>query len=783
MKTRIISFVVYLSFNSIVMKKYFILFLFFICISSGFSQNSPLWKGYFSYNEIKDVSQSSSVFFAASENALFSKNTISGEIKTTNTVDGLSGETITAIYHSAVFNKTIIGYKNGLIIIVNENDGTILKVVDIISNGVNQNLKRINHFMEKDGVIYVSCNFGIVQYKLATLGFGDTYRIGDLGSEIKVTQTAVFNGFIYASTTNGIRRADITNPNLNDYNQWTQIVSGSWSSIETFGTDLFAINDFGEIDKYNGSTFVIFSQLPVLSQDMRTSTDYLIITTQNAVYVYNSTLSLIAQINNYQIPDIYVQFNCASIIDSTIYIGTTENGIVSTTIANPSVFTFINPNGPSRNNIFSINSASENLWAVYGDYTSSYDPDPLRKYGISRYSASQWKNIPYKDVHFPSKEVYDLVRLTVNPKKENQIYVSSYTSGLLKFENDVLLNHYDETNSGLETLILPGAPTYISVRIEQSAFDKAGNLWMTNGLVANGLKVLKTNNQWQSYDISTALVNPFNSRLGRMLIDKNGTKWMCSNPQGLIGFNENGNLLKKLKLGPDSGNLPSDDVRSIAIDNKNQLWIGTTKGLRVLSSVDRFLNGAQMTANSIIILEDGLAQELLFEQFITDIAVDGGNNKWLGTADSGIFMVSPNGQETYYHFTSANSPLPSNTINDIEINGTTGEVFIATDKGMVSFKGTSTTASEDLNNVIVYPNPVRPEFEGTVKISGLLDNCIVKVTDIEGNLVYEATAEGGTIEWDTTAFGKYKVASGVYMIFISAEDGVETKVKKVMIVR
>ncbi len=124
MKTRIISFVVYLSFNSIVMKKYFIPFLFFICISSGFSQNSPLWKGYFSYNEIKDVSQSSSVFFAASENALFSKNTISGEIKTTNTVDGLSGETITAIYHSAVFNKTIIGYKNGLIIIVNENDGT-----------------------------------------------------------------------------------------------------------------------------------------------------------------------------------------------------------------------------------------------------------------------------------------------------------------------------------------------------------------------------------------------------------------------------------------------------------------------------------------------------------------------------------------------------------------------------------------------------------------------------------------------------------------------------------
>ncbi len=380
MKTKIISFVVYLSFNSIIMKKYFALFLFLFIIQNGFSQNNQLWKGYFSYNEIKDVTQSATEFFAASENALYSKNIASGDIKTTNTVDGLSGETITAVYHSVAFNKTIIGYQNGLMIIINEADGSMLKVVDIISNGVNQNLKRINHLMEKDGIIYVSCDFGIVQYKLATLGFGDTYRIGDLGAEIRVTQTAVLNGFIYASTSNGIRRADITNPNLNDYNQWTQIVSGSWASIETFGTELLAINTSGEIDKFDGTTFILFSQLPIPSQDMRTSGDYLTITTQNAVYVYNSTLGLVAQVNNYQIPDIYVQFNCSTIIDSTIYIGTVENGIVMTTIANPSVFNYMNPDGPSRNNIFSINATSSNLWAVYGDYTSEYDPNPLRKF-------------------------------------------------------------------------------------------------------------------------------------------------------------------------------------------------------------------------------------------------------------------------------------------------------------------------------------------------------------------------------------------------------------------
>ena len=248
-------------------------------------------------------------------------------------------------------------------------------------------------------------------------------------------------------------------------------------------------------------------------------------------------------------------------------------------------------------------------------------------------------------------------------------------------------------------------------------------------------------------------------------------------------LNENGGVLKVITEGSEKGNLPSPDVRTIAVDNKNQLWIGTNKGLRILANVGDYQSKQQMTANPIIIIDDNLAQELLYEQFITDIAVDGANNKWIGTADSGLFFVSPNGHETKYHFTTSNSPLPSNVINDIDINSVTGEVFIATAKGLVSFKGTATAANDDLSNAYVYPNPVRPEYQGTVKIAGLLDKATIKITDIEGNLVYETTSNGGTIEWDTTAFGKYKVASGVYMIFISAEDGVETKVKKVMIIR
>jgi ligand-binding sensor domain-containing protein len=375
-------------------------------------------------------------------------------------------------------------------------------------------------------------------------------------------------------------------------------------------------------------------------------------------------------------------------------------------------------------------------------------------------------------------------RISVNPNNENQVYASSFFSGLLKIENDIPTFLYNQNNSSLQQLIDPSNPNYRNdVRINGTAFDKSGNLWVNNSLVDRGLSVLKTNGQWQSYSLGTILKNSVDGRLGRMIIDKNGTKWFCSDTNGLIGFNESNTKFKKITLGTDEGNLPTSDVRAIAIDTRNQLWIGTARGLRILSNVNSFLTEDQMTTRPIIILEDELAQELFYEQFITDIVVDGANNKWVGTGDSGVFLVSSDGQQTQYHFTKDNSPLPSNTINDIAINPETGEVFFATDKGTVSFKGTATQASEDLNTVHVYPNPVRPEFQGTVKISGLLDKSNVKITDVQGNLVHETTSEGGTIEWDTTAFGKYKVSSGVYMIFVSAQDGIETKVKKVMIIR
>lgn len=781
-KTVFFAFILYLYTNFFQMKKYF-LGLLLVFLQSGFAQQNQNWKGYFSYNQIKDVSESSTKLYAAAENALFTKNVNTNSIETINTINGLSGQTISAIYHSDTFNKTLVGYENGLMIVINNVDGSMLYVVDIINKNIPTNIKKINHFMEYEGIVYVSCDFGIVQYKVATLEFGDTYFIGSNGQEIKVYQTSVLNGDIYAATeANGIKKASLSNPNLNDFSQWQVFDTGFWTGIATFNNQLVATNSNYNAYKHNGTSFVQFATLSQPCLDLKANTEFLTITSQNNVFVYNLALGQVAHIQSNQIPDQTNTFTCATTLNGTIYIGTNENGIINAPVTNPFAFENIMPNGPTQNNLFSINAASSNLWAVYGTYTSEFNPYPLSYHGISRYTNNQWTNIPYSQVHPIGSDATDFVRVTVNPNNEKQIYVSSYFSGLLKFENDQLITVYNKSNSGLET-VFPTEPFDIDLRIEQSAYDKAGNLWMTNGLVEKSLKVLKADNQWASYDMSTILSDFFNARFSKLAVDKNGTKWIATNADGVVAFNETQNVFKKITAGESLGNLPTEGVRALAIDNRNQLWIGTTKGLRVLSSVSSYDSNEQMKANSIIILENGLAQELMYEQFITDIAVNGSNQKWIGTADSGVFLFSSDGQQTIYHFTKDNSPLPSNVINDIDINATTGEVFFATDKGMVSFQGTSTRPADSLADVYVYPNPVRPEFVGTVKIAGLISKANIKISDIEGNLVYETTSEGGTIEWDTTAFGKYKVASGVYMIFIAAEDASETVVKKVMIIR
>ncbi len=756
-----------------------LLLLFFSAFS--FSQTNQLWKGYYSYNEIIDISYGNTKVVAATENALFSKNITSGDLSIKNSIDGFKPETITAVYYSQNHNLTLTGNNNGLLIITKD-DGTIINKVDIINEvPVSPNKKKINHFYEHEDKVYIATDYGISVLKLSNLEFEDTYYIGSSGEDIQILQTTIYNGDIYAVSTNqGIKKASLTNPNLIDFNQWQIFDGGYWRGITNFNNQLVALNTNQLIYKHNGTNFQQVFALPQQGIKFISTVDNLIITCNNHVYVLDVLFSAIVHVT--QIPDIINLFTCAVTIDDNLFIGTKTKGLFQTKLSNPATFESLSPNGPEQNYVFRIKKINDILWATYGGYDFSYQNDNLLQ-SISKYSKEiGWTKIDSQNL-FGALSLTDIIG---NPKNPNEVYVTSFQKGLLKVTNDnvQLFDHINTAPNGLESQQWqPVIPNFTLVAINGPAYDSKGNLWMTNALTFKGLKSLKANGQWQSYDLTNVLTEPFYERYAKMAIDKNDTKWIPSyRANGLIAFNENLNNKFVLVKEEEEGNLPTLTVNCVAIDNRNLLWIGTFRGIRTLS-IDRFLNETELSTNSIIIEEDGLAQELFYQQNVIDIAVDGANNKWVSIGNAGVFLISPNGQETLYRFTKANSPLPSNDVLDIEIDDVTGEVFFATDKGLISFLGVNTKANDDLANVFVYPNPVRPGFEGTVKISGLINKANIKITDIEGNLVYETTSEGGTIEWNTKAFNKYKVASGVYMIFIASEDGIETKVKKVMIVR
>jgi hypothetical protein len=750
--------------------------LFLLFFGFCYSQNQS-WGSYFSYNHIVDLTHSENRIIAATENALFSQNLVNYEIETTNSIDGLKSENITAVYHSKVFGKTLIGNSNGLLIIINHSNQQIINKVDIINNvPVPQSIKRINHFFEYEGKIYISTDYGITVFNPATLEFGDTYFIGLVGQETQVLQTTVHDGYIYAVTPNiGIRRALISNPNLINFNSWEVFDSGIWKGVASVGNFLLGSNTDNRLYRfYEGSTLsIITTSQPILN--IRSDNGFLTVTTNSTVYAFNQQLALVAQIG--QIFGEPLQYTSSLVIGNTLYIGSRTKGIFSLNLNNQGFFENYVPAGPMRNKVYSIKATADNLWCVFGDNDYQLNPYTygLSRFGISKLTPEGWLHIPYEDV----LEARTLSKVVLQPNNENIAYIGSNYSGILKVENNVPTELYNQHNTGQNGLETFNDNASSDVRIHNLAYDRSNNLWVTNAGMGGKLKVLRNSGDWQSYAITEG-----ESHFGDLVVDKNNTKWVASNlGKGVIGFNET-QQNRKIIIDDSYGNgLPINNVRSLAIDKNNRLWIGTQWGLRILPSVDRFMTDDQPSVNPVIIMEEGLAQELLYRQTVSKIKIDGADQKWLGTMGAGVFLVSPNGQETIYHFTKDNSPLPSNTILDIDINPRTGEVFFATDKGMVSYKGASTAPSDNLSGVYVYPNPVRPEYSGTVKIAGLTDQANVKITDIEGNLVFEANSSGGTVEWDTTAFGKYRVASGVYMIFIATKDATETKIKKVMIIR
>jgi len=724
------------------MKTFRKILVLFFCLGGfqSYSQEfSELWEEHFSYYDIKDVSQGNNKIYAAAENAIFSYDLDTFELKTITTLNGLSGEVISTIHYSEIYDLLIVGYENGLINIYSETNEDVLQVVDILNKAnIDPGDKRINHFNEHNEILFVSTDYGISVYDLERLEFGDTYFVGNGGSQIIVKQTTVFEGFIYAACQNsrGLIKAPVNSDELIDYQVWLALTTGNFIAVEKVENTLFAVRSNRRIYSIEND---VLNQLFVYAdtpRDVRDSNNNLLVTTKNNVFVYDSNFNLISNIGLH--PDFETEYSSSTFANNEVFIGTknivnlgkTGFGILKVPLNDLSIFTEVHPQGPLLNRLFSIELSNGDLWGVSGGYSATYNFNGgLRRTGISHFKNNEWINIRFDSISNVINQPRFLSHIAVNPLDTEQVYISSYFSGLIEINDNQAVFLHDESNSTLDPFV-----SVLNLTLT-SFYDREGALWVTNGRVDRPLNKF-INGQWTSYDFTSLIEDPL-TNIGFSNIEQdvnNNNLFFGSHDFGIIGFNENnGNPLIKNLSVENGADLPSSYVRAIALDNRNQLWLGTDKGLRVVFNTSNFFTNDNIEAQPIIILEDGVPKELLDQQFISDIKVDGSNNKWIATIGAGLFYFSSNGQETIYHFTKDNSPLPSNNVNDVAIDNENGLVYIATDRGLLSFSSGSSSPQESLADAFIYPNPVRPKFDivgEKVKIKDISENVNIKITDI-----------------------------------------------------
>ncbi len=769
-----------------------IVLLFFI---NGWAQTdySTTWEDFYSYNNVKDFVKTDNKIYAIVDNAIFIYDELTGETEKMSSVNGLSGETATSIYYDATFERLVIGYATGLIEIVDQN-GEITIAPDI-ANFPLASEKEISNITGYNSNLYLSTPFAIVVYDVENLIFGDTYFIGVGSTEVKINQIAIFGDTIYAATENGIYIADANNPNLIDFNNWTKYFTSSFSTIAVFNNEIF-VSSGRDLYRFIPSSPLQFIQrLPTTILKLKPSSTHLSAAIKREAYIFDTALNQVSNIISDVNSDYYFELNTAYAENNVVYLGTKEFGVLLTDITATQPFQEIHPDGPSSNAVFSMSVLNDNLWVVYGKYSASYSPLDNR-YGYSHFNGEDWNNIPY-DTNFPAKS---LVHATIDPEHENRVYLSSWSAanrnntnpasgGILVVENDEPIIYLNHTNSGLEE-ILPET-NYLSIRINGSAFDNQGNLWVANAWVDNMVKKMSPSGNWSSFDLSSLLTNPARG-LNELIIDKTGSIWMGTRGNGTLVYNERGDKKRALTTEATKGSLPHFNVRTVASDSSNRIWIGTQAGMVVFYNASGLFEADIYDAEPIIILDDGIPKKLLGDQPINSIAIDGADNKWFGTDRGGALQSTPNGRETLNIFNTSNSPLPSNTILKIKVDLSTGKVYFATNKGIVAFNNNIAAYGDMLDEVYAYPNPVKRQHD-FVTIDGRYGTHLplgtnVKILDSAGYLVYETNVvegqelQGGKVVWDKTNLAGRKVSSGVYIVLLTNKDKTEVTSTKIAII-
>lgn len=738
------------------------------------------WRDHFSFNEGKYISLGNGTVYCGTPNGISKYNLNTGEVDKLTKVNGLTEVGISAMVYIQNIDVLAVGYESGNIDLVYQD--RIVTISDIKEKSLSGS-KIINNFLFYQDKIYTSTDFGIVVIDPIKAEIKDTYFLGIGGSNLRVNRLVVFGNSFWAATAKGLLSAKVSDPLLVSYERWTletffTDATNECISIDESSTALFVIEDQGdandvlwhfdgsnwhEIDRpFSGvqSVFVDFGKVLVASRLGIATYNILglkgpVVTSYSADYRFKPNAAIPIDADRFAIAD----------GDLGLVIGTTVSQF------------FSRPIGPVNNRSFSIGVNKDRVVVASGAYDATYS-NFWHPFAVHSFVREQWTN--YSNWHY-----HDAVVVEFNPQNSSSYFVGSWGAGVFQFSDDELVARYSPENSTLQS-IFPNTPF---CRISGLAFDSKGNLWVSNPMVSNPISVLKPDGNWVSFPYSSA-INA--EKMGTLKYSPYGSLWLTlPRGEGIFVLNPGKNIdskdddvYGKIKPYDRDGNMFSVDISSLTFDKDGYLWMGTTQGVLLSYNPEKALSGG-LYFQKIKIPDkvQGLAVYLLETESVTTIAVDGGNRKWFGTSKSGIFLFNSDGTKELLHFTTENSPLPSNNIFDIKVHPVTGEVFIATERGLVSYRGDANEASDKFKGVYSYPNPVPPGYAGKITIVGLVENTIVKITDINGNLVYETMSEGGMATWDGKSIHGNKVATGVYIVFCADTKGEQSAITKILFIK
>ncbi len=754
------------------------------------------WQDHFSYNYGKQLVVVENTVYLISECGVLKYDSNTEEIERLNRFNVLSDITPSGIAYDEQTKSVIIGYSSGNIDIIRGNE--IININDIKKKSINSS-KSINSIITIDGFAYLGCDFGIVKLNLNRLEISETWFIGENGTYVHVNDMDYNGDDLYVASTTGIFHGKLSN-NLVNFSNWQVLTdidsteqnfwvkNKNFNTVKWFNGKLLAnyrstLQNSDSIMAYDGNSWTHIMAERRAMRSLSCDGETLVCSSGTALYTYNSNFELSTENWFYKANDAWfnIQAADATIKDGRIWIADGQNGLGWLYIGTDKGDA-LRINSPTSNKVFYISSSKAKTIAVRGGYNLSYTPTwtfpTMYEYENYKWTTRTSDQIP------ELSGTSDLVHVTIDPNDESHYFISSWLKGLYEFRSNQFYKHYDETNSTL--MPIDGTDW---IRVGSTAFDASGNLWVTNSLTSKCLHRLSTDGKWTGFSFPD-----MNRNIKSMIVTKSGVKWLVlGQTGGLFVFYDNGtpdntsdDYYKHLNVTNEEGELVSNDVYSIAEDKNGYIWVGTAKGVVVYYNPDKVFDSAIFNGRQIKVpRNDGTdnADILLSADVVTAIGVDGANCKWFGTQNGGTYYTSADGIETIHHFNTQNSPIPSDNILCISIVPETGDVFFATPKGIISYRGTATEGFETFDEIYAFPNPVKSDYDGPVTIRGLVAGSIVKITDISGNIVYEARATGGQLVWDGKNLNGNKVASGVYVVFASTEIGEQKSTTKIIFLK